>query len=53
MTVADIDADRVIANEVAEGMHAIWFGYYRRLSSEMASDPAKANALYSRIHHCR
>ena len=51
--MADIDAGRVIANEVAEGMHAIWFGYYRRLSSVMASDPATAAALYSRVHDCR
>ena len=47
VTVADMDADIVPANEVAEGMHCLWFRFFLRLRDLMASDPAEANARYS------
>ena len=52
ITVDDVDAGRVSANEVAEGMHAIYFRFFQRLGSEMASDPADANDMYSRPYLC-
>ena len=53
VTIADIDMDRVSANEVAEGMHCLWRRIFERLSSEMASDPAIANEGYCRYFVCR
>ena len=50
--VADMDAGFVDANEVAEGMHAIYFSFYQRLCSDMASDPAGANQQFSRFYLC-
>ena len=53
VTLADMDADLVNANEVAEGMHCLLFRYFQRLGSQMACDPAEANELYSRFNYCR
>ena len=53
LSVADMDADRVDANEVAEGMHALYFGFYQRLLPEMASDPADANDRFSHGYLCK
>ena len=52
-TLADIDNDRVNANEVSEGMHALWFRFFERLGSEMACDPADASDYYGRRFRCR
>ena len=49
-TAAEMDA---IANEISEGMHALWFWYFQKLSAEMASDPAAASARYGRSYICR
>ena len=52
VTVAEMDADRVSANEVGEGMHILYFRFFQRLRSEMACDPAEANELFSRAYVC-
>ena len=52
VTLADYAAG-LDANEVAEGMHALSFGCYQRLSSDIASDPAVASYFYLRRYHCR
>ena len=52
LTLGDVDAGWADANEVAEGMHAIYYGYYLRLGSEMASDPAGIAAFYCRFYLC-
>ena len=52
-TQADVEADGGFANEVAEGMHCLYYRYWLRLSSEMALDPAEAAFLYSRPYICR
>ena len=48
ITQAEVEADGSFANEVAEGMHCLYYRYWLRLSSEMASDPAEAAFRYSR-----
>ena len=53
VTLAEVDAGLVPANEVAEGMHCLWFRFFERMSSRMASDPAEANAAYSSNFICR
>ena len=53
VTVADMDAGLVPANEVSEGMHALWFRFFERLSSQMACDPAEANDSFSNGFICR
>ena len=53
VTIADVDAGLVDANEVAEGMHCLWFENFERLSSLMACCPADANAAFSRRFTCR
>ena len=53
LTLAEVDAGHASANEVSEGMHALWLRFYQRLSSMMASDPADAADLYSEPYLCR
>ena len=53
VTLAEADAGFVPANEVADGMHCLWFLLFERLSSRMASDPAEANESYSSRFICR
>ena len=53
VTLAEIDAGLVPANEVAEGMHCLWFRFVERMRSMMASDPAAANDLYMDRFTCR
>ena len=48
----EIDAGIWAANEVSEGMHALWFLFFERMSSRMASDPAGANDAYSSRFLC-
>ena len=48
----DTAADGTFANDVAEGMHALWRSYFDRLGSEMASDLAGINDKYTRFYHC-
>ena len=52
VTLAEVDAGLVPANEVAEGMHCLWFRFFERMSSRMASDPAGANDAYSSRFLC-
>ena len=40
VTLAEVEGSRVDLDELAEGMHALSWRLYRRLASEMASDPA-------------
>ena len=48
----DTAADGTFANDVAEGMHALWLSYFERLGSQMASDPAGINERYTRFYLC-
>ena len=34
--------DAELADEVAEGMHALWWGIAQKVASKTASDPARA-----------
>ena len=40
VTLAEVEDGRVDPDELAEGMHALWWRLYQRLASEMASYPA-------------
>ena len=54
VTFARYDAGLEDANEVAEGMHCLWFRGFERLRSLMACDPAAAaNDWFSRGFICR
>ena len=38
----ELDDDAELADEVAEGMHALWWGIAQKVASKTASDPARA-----------
>ena len=51
-SVEDLDSGLISGNEVAEGMHIIFRRIWQRLSSDMATDPAEANASFCRLYLC-
>ena len=53
-SVEDVDDGLISGNEVAEGMHTLFRRFWQRLSSDMATDPAEANAhfCFCRFYLC-
>ena len=49
MSVEDVDLGWVSGNEIAEGMHAMFWRHVQQLGAEMAIDPAGAHDLFGGV----
>ena len=49
LALADINADRVDANEVAEGMFTLWNRFFERLTSTQAAGHSEASVFGSAV----